>query len=343
MARITSSLTRQRRRGMDTKRILAFVTVSLLAVYRILRWMLFPIADSTTTLSELHHTRLKHSEQQLSDSLVAHSTPISIPSKFPLIAMDEPDSNKGTPLEGSIQRRQNFRSRLDPELPKWIRDYVQWHRTVREEFPGNQLFENPKAPNVLIRTCLGLCGGLHDRLGQLPWDLYLANQTKRVLFVKWFRPKPIEDFLIPNALNWSMPPDIQNFDRMQSVKHEITDMFEGTDDSRPEADFWTKHLDRCIKRANHGEYTDVKILRHRILGHLNEDVLEARLQALGETDMIHNTPSFGKLFFMFFHPAPAIELELEDVYSSLRIKPGQYSAVHCRVRHPKAFSKKIGV
>jgi len=189
----------------------------------------------------------------------------------------------------------------------------------------------------------GLCGGLHDRLGQLAWDLYLANQTKRVLFVRWYRPKPIEDFLMPNAFNWSMPPELPGFSRLQEVKHTVKELFEGGDDSRPEGDFWATHLDKSLDRANHGEYKDVKILRHRILGHLNEDVLEERLKSLGETDMIHSTTTFGKIFFLFFHPAPPIEMELEDVYNSLGIRPRKYSAVHCRVRHPKAFDKKIGL
>ena len=35
-----------------------------------------------------------------------------------------------------------------------------------------------------------------------------------------------------------------------------------------------------------------------------------------------------------------MELELEDVYESLGMVPRQYSAVHCRVRHPKAFDKE---
>ncbi|CAB9498867.1 expressed unknown protein [Seminavis robusta] len=237
------------------------------------------------------------------------------------------------------QQKATFISPLDPSLPKWIRDYITWHRQVRAQYPGAELFNNPQAPNVLIRTCLGLCGGLHDRLGQLAWDLYLANQTKRVLFVRWYRPKPIEDFLIPNYFNWSMPPNIPGFSRLQEVKHTITELFEGVDDAHPEEDFWTTHLQKGIERAKNGDFKAVKILRHRILGHLNEDELEKRLVALGETDMIHDTLSFGKLFFLFFHPAPAVEMELEDVYETLKIAPGKYSAVHCRVRHPKAFSK----
>jgi hypothetical protein len=241
------------------------------------------------------------------------------------------------------QRRMTFHSDLDPSLPKWIRDYIAWHREVRTKYPGSELFTNPKAPNVLIRTCLGLCGGLHDRLGQLPWDLYLANQTGRVLFLTWYRPKPLEDFLVPNAFNWSMPPNIPGFSRLQEVKHTQKELFEGADDAHPEADFWTTHLNKGLDRATHGEFKDVKVLRHRILGHLNEDELEKRLVAAGETDMLHTTYSFGKIFFLFFRPAPAIEMELEDVYQTLRISPGQYSAVHCRVRHPKAFSKEVGL
>lgn len=241
------------------------------------------------------------------------------------------------------QPRLTFHSNLDPSLPKWIRDYIAWHREVRTQYPGSELFTNPKAPNVLIRTCLGLCGGLHDRLGQLPWDLYLANQTGRVLFLRWYRPKPIEDFLVPNAFNWSMPPNIPGFSRLQDVQHTHTELFDGADDAHPEADFWTTHLDKGLNRAIHGEFKHVKVLRHRILGHLNEDELEKRLTAAGETDLVHMTSSFGKIFFLFFRPAPAIEMELEDVYRTLRISPGQYSAVHCRVRHPKAFSKTVGL
>jgi hypothetical protein len=241
------------------------------------------------------------------------------------------------------QSRMTFRSDLDPSLPKWIRDYIAWHREVRSQYPGSELFTNPNAPNVLIRTCLGLCGGLHDRIGQLPWDLFLANQTRRVLFLRWYRPKPIEDFLAPNAFNWSMPPNIPGFSTLQEVKHSQTELFEGADDSRPEAEFWATHLDKALHRANHGEFKNVKILRHRILGHINEDELEKRLIAAGETDMLHATSSFGKIFFLFFRPVPAIEMELQDIYQTLRISPGQYSAVHCRVRHPKAFSKTVGL
>ena len=86
-------------------------------------------------------------------------------------------------------------------LPKWVLDYFAWHKRVRQQFPGSALFKDSDAPPILIRTCLGLCGGLNDRLGQLPWDIYLANQTGRVLLIHWHRPAPLEHFLVTKR-NW---------------------------------------------------------------------------------------------------------------------------------------------
>ena len=98
-------------------------------------------------------------------------------------------------------------------LPKWITDYVKWHQEVRAKFPGDELFTNKDAPKLLVRTCLGICGGLHDRLGQLPWDIYLAMRLNRVLLMAWSRPKELEHFLLPPivndeqtlAIDWTIP------------------------------------------------------------------------------------------------------------------------------------------
>lgn len=81
-------------------------------------------------------------------------------------------------------------------LPQWIQEYLTWHREMRKKYPGKALIEDANAPPVLVRTCLGLCGGLHDRLGQLPLDLYIAYKSKRILLIKWVKPQPLGTFLI---------------------------------------------------------------------------------------------------------------------------------------------------
>ena len=220
-------------------------------------------------------------------------------------------------------------------LPQWIEDYFVWHRSMVRLYPGEDILTNPDAPNIILRSCLGTCGGLHDRLGQLPWDLYLANQTRRVYFIRWDRPRPLETFLTPNLINWTFPMEDIGPDMMKKIRN-LTAFFGGpVPDFRPEPSFWME-MDRYIARATTGTYRDVKILRHRILGHLNESDLEDRLLALGETDTLHWTPSFGRIFQALFRPSDGVQREIKKVSDELNLVPGEYSAVHCRVRHPKA-------
>ena len=77
---------------------------------------------------------------------------------------------------------------------------------------------------------------------------------------------------------------------------------------QPDNNFWKNYFDKAIQRAinnnkeyNGSSYANEKILRHRLLGHINENALEDKLRFLGETDMIHTTPTFGKIFWLFLN------------------------------------------
>ena len=76
-----------------------------------------------------------------------------------------------------------------------------------------------------------------------------------------------------------------------------------------------------------------------VVGHLYEDYLESKLGELGETDMIHSTSSYGRIFERFFTPHPNVQSEIDKSNKLMRITPGQYSVVHCRVRHPQAYAQ----
>lgn len=240
---------------------------------------------------------------------------------------------------------ENENDKYSRNLPLWIQNYLSWHRKMRFEYPGSMLFSHPDAPKLLIRTCLGLCGGLNDRLGQLPLDLYLANQTNRLLLLHWHRPVSIENFLQPNEIDWSVPNSTIGFFANKSVRvtreemkivRSYKELFHGFDDDQPGQDFWEKPFDTCLNRAIVGDFRNEKVLRHNLLGHLNEDKLEARLRALGESDMIHSTTSFGNIFWMFFRPVSSVKEQIQNIFNELGLKKGKYSCVHCRVRHPKA-------
>jgi hypothetical protein len=257
----------------------------------------------------------------------------------------EPEQSRHSKLEQDDESL-DLMYKTPPQLsdfPKWIQTYVTWHEQMRRDFPGMELFTNPLAPNVLVRTCGGICGGLHDRLGQLPWDMYLANATGRVLLIAWQRPATLDNFLVPSPLlDWRAPNATFGFDSFLSVKN-YTRLFEGFQEDKPTQDFWEQGLDAGIERANAGAYQNIKILRHRILGHLGEDVLEQRLAQQGYTDAIHTAPLFGNIFWLFFQPSLDVDREARHVWHSLQLTPHQYSAVHCRVRHPKAHPRGLVV
>jgi hypothetical protein len=77
-------------------------------------------------------------------------------------------------------------------LPEWITNYFAWHGQMRQQFPDEKLYEHDDAPQVLLKYCKWqqrvICGGLYDRMSSIPKILYVANQTNRVLLIKWYVP-----------------------------------------------------------------------------------------------------------------------------------------------------------
>ena len=269
----------------------------------------------------------------------------------------------------------------EESLPQWITDYIKWHQEVRAKFPGDELFTNKDAPKLLVRTCLGICGGLHDRLGQLPWDIYLAMRLNRVLLMAWQRPKELEHFLLPPivededtlAIDWRIPESQKfGFDHIKRVRSEVTELFGDGAESHPDEGFWKIDFEKAMVRAGapsspgvtesydpDAKFLDTRLLRHRLLGHLDEIVLEERLEREGyykdesywKASDLHKAPTFGRIWKLFFRPSPAVRGEIVDAMEKMDLllhekedtgSPNDlpptvpYKAVHCRVRHPKA-------
>uniref|UniRef100_A0A7S4T301 O-fucosyltransferase family protein n=1 Tax=Ditylum brightwellii TaxID=49249 RepID=A0A7S4T301_9STRA len=233
------------------------------------------------------------------------------------------------------------------KLPKWISDYMQWHREIRAKYPGKALLEDPSAPKVLVRMCLGLCGGLHDRLGQLPMDLYIANQTQRILLIKWIKPHPLEVFLVPppTGLDWRFPEGMPGWGTNCKTLNECAKQVRNQPSikrvnggDRAEVESFDIYLSEQIHNLNGGSLSDTRIVTFDTLHVYKEnDDMDKRLADLGETDMLYGTPSFGLIFRSFFQPHPDVQKLIDGVYDELGLVPGQYDAVHCRVRHPKAY------
>jgi hypothetical protein len=261
------------------------------------------------------------------------------------------------------------------DLPQWIQDYTKWHQKMRAKFPGKALFEDPNAPPLLVRLCFERCGGLHDRLGQLPLDLFLANQTQRVLLIKWIEPKPLEEFLIPptdndhnsnnhgeninengiasisssTGIDWVFPKGVDGWGEMGTTCQTFIEctkevraqpsIVRNVLGNRKKGQTLAGIMEESIEDLNNGKNKNVRAVTYGIVGHMEEEYLEGKLKKLGEADLIHSTASFGNIFRLFFQPHPNVQKEIDRVNKLYGLVPHEYSIAHCRVRHPKAYDQ----
>jgi hypothetical protein len=101
----------------------------------------------------------------------------------------------------------------NPKLPDWVKNYVEWHKRQRKQYFDDMRTNATSDVRFLISRCLqhDQCGGASDRLQDMPYNIMLANQTNRVLLVRWEKPARLENFLIPpqgGGIDWSVPDDM---------------------------------------------------------------------------------------------------------------------------------------
>lgn len=98
------------------------------------------------------------------------------------------------------------------KLPAWVKNYVAWHQQQRQKYFDDMRANNTSDVRFLISRCFknDNCGGTSDRLQDMPYNLMLANQTNRVLLVRWERPTKLEHYLVPqpDGVNWTAPDDM---------------------------------------------------------------------------------------------------------------------------------------
>lgn len=101
-----------------------------------------------------------------------------------------------------------------PQLPKWVQEYAEWHAKQRKRYL-EAIKTNSTIPEdirFLISRCLSRdkCGGASDRLQDMPYNIMLANQTNRLLLIKWEKPAALEHYLVPpkGGINWTITDDM---------------------------------------------------------------------------------------------------------------------------------------
>lgn len=195
-------------------------------------------------------------------------------------------------------------------LPPWAKDYFAWHRQQRAQITK----ENWKNFRFIVMGCMrtdSKCGGMADRLLPLPLVFRMAAETKRVLFIHWDVPAPLESFLLPpkGGLDWRVPAWM-----LDNVAEAATN-----ETIRTVRVFLERLQDK-----------DQFIIRARIQSHTHgSDVYNKIGMALGESPHAWRH-HFHDLWYTFFTPVPWISQFIEDEMERLDLLPGLFACAHIR-------------
>lgn len=100
----------------------------------------------------------------------------------------------------------------NPKLPDWVHTYAKFHAQQRQQYFNDMRANGTSNVRFLISRCLtnDKCGGASDRLQEIPYSIMLANQTNRVLLVKWEKPAALENYLVVprGGIDWTIPEDM---------------------------------------------------------------------------------------------------------------------------------------
>jgi hypothetical protein len=194
-------------------------------------------------------------------------------------------------------------------LPGWMKEYFDWHLSQVKLLNET----NWKDQRFLVMRCLdtdNVCGGASDRLQSIPAIILMANQTRRLFFIKWSRPAPLQEFLVPpdGGLDWRVP------DWLDQRLHYANSALVKGDSAQA-----LRQVARPIQLVT---------VRHQTSGHG-----DAYYNSMLSGNELGFRQVFGEVWRTLFVPAKPVAAQIEELMNKLRLVPGRYVAAHLRSRY----------
>jgi hypothetical protein len=218
-------------------------------------------------------------------------------------------------------------------LPRWIKDYFRWHRDELRNITQPSDWLNKR---IFILQCMDSdsCGGTADRLRPLPFYLAVAARSKRLFFIRWSKPLPLEVFVEPYQLNWTVPEALKPlFDgKAQSVSH-----------SRDLVPIATQSLRQDLWALSGLSQAMTYVAPYR---NVVADMKEYYNVTAENQDEIIEYPGifFHDLFLALFRPVPGLKDKIDRTLQLLDLQPNQFVVTHIRALYPgAAYEKSLNV
>lgn len=196
-----------------------------------------------------------------------------------------------------------------------VSDYFSWHAREKNQLNATNWRDSSK---FLILVCQkgSRCGGLSDRLKPLPLLILVAYQTKRLLLFHWEKPAKLEEYLMPNRLNWSVP------------------------------EYMVDHISLGQERRGYKSF--MKLRKGNVKAPIVNIVLQDFRGGLPEyeeiTAAMHNVTEEGvnidtyrnvyhDVFRYVFKPSPPVQKLIDEQMDKHGLRPGEYAVSHLRANY----------
>ena len=240
---------------------------------------------------------------RMDDFWNASSTFVHASSLESFLPLSFPHSSAPLPF---LHEPSDYDWRESTVLPVWLKDYFAWHTKVRQGLENGSLHVDDY--RFLVLRCIkkdGACSGAADRFKSLPSALVFANETRRILLIKWDKPAPLETFLVPphNGIDWRVSAWLD--EKLGIDDLGATSMRNRMDDMRT----WTRQT-ICVKTLLGRGFEE-----SQRPGHLS------------------NSGIFREMWASLFLPSPEVQQRIADQMKVLGLTPNKYVSTHVRSRY----------
>ena len=278
----------------------------------------------------LWHTRTFWASSKISwlsdpgETIIVSSSPLAL--NLQQGQQQQQQQNPQTPLLQLTPPCHNNDPSSSCPLPPWMQSYFQWHT---QELTNMSNASDWMSARLLVVRCLSedRCGGTADRLKGLPIYLAIAAQTKRLLFLRWTRPFPLESFLLPYQLNWTIPDTLAQLflldDQTDGITRtrELRKQFEKLVRVAKDPRVW---LVEGVTQLSGGDGLFQQIFRE----------LEGASSSSSLTSPGHPSEFFHDMFLALFRPTPDLQRIVEIHMRTLNLRPNQFVTAHIRAKYP---------
>jgi hypothetical protein len=206
----------------------------------------------------------------------------------------------------------------------WLQDFL----TTQPTATHLQSLNNPQQ-KFIVMTChkyeqtkLEACGGFTDRVKLIPYYMWLAQHTNRMLLIHYTKPHALEHFFEPppgppeTSFDWRVPPGFFH-DEFLAYAH------------RTHAEYNTQR-----RILWHNEMMQPEWLDTRVIFVNNNLALAPSLNYLEKVGHVVTSDVQARVFRQLFYPTKALQEHIQATATVHHLIPGQYAGVHMRAKYP---------